>query len=694
MCQHRRAVSGVQLAARPRPHIQLAARVRPHLAAALPGLVAVALMIVWAADDGGFDATTWYWGALVSLGVLGATLVARRGAVALPRSLVIALSAFSLYVAWSYLSMTWAQYPGAALEGSNRALLYLLVFTLMATIPWTVPAAQAALLVFAFAIGVIALVLLFHLSSGSRIPGLFIGGRLAAPTGYENGTAALFTLAALVSIALASRRHLPGIMRGLLFTGACADLQLAVIPQSRGWLFTLPLVAIAAVAVADRRLRTTVATIIPTAGALVALRPLLRVFHPDGGAPLIAAAKTAGHEGIMCCAGVLVAGTLLAWAEQTRPAPRLTRRPRIALGVVLAAIALGGGVAAALAVSNGHPISLLKREWHGFTHAPTTYFSGTHFVDVGSERYDVWRVSLLAVKAHPIGGLGQDNFGDYYLLHRKVGIEVSWTHSLEMRLLAHTGIVGTALFVVFLVAALAAAGRARRRGDPLVRGIAAAALMPMVVWLIHGSIDWFWELPALTGPALGFVAMAGRLGSLRERASVADPGPVAGVEARRRRWSPAAGQAALAAGVVALVAGTVVLGLPYLSARDVDRASGIGGRNPAAAYSALRRSHDLDPLSSDPGVVGGTIALEDGQWDIAGPWFAQATDKEPGSWFAWLGAGLVASAQGDRVRAERDFARAKSINSIQPAVQQAAAQVDDRHPLTPQQALSKLVFAP
>ena len=30
-------------------------------------------------------------------------------------------------MAWSYLSMLWAQYPGLALDGANRALMYLLI---------------------------------------------------------------------------------------------------------------------------------------------------------------------------------------------------------------------------------------------------------------------------------------------------------------------------------------------------------------------------------------------------------------------------------------------------------------------------------------------------------------------------------------------------------------------------------------
>ena len=96
---------------------------------------------------------------------------------------------------------------------------------------------------------------------------------------------------------------------------------------------------------------------------------------------------------------------------------------------------------------------------------PTADATGSHFGTVGSGRYDFWRVSLDALVAHPIGGLGQDNFADYYLPRRHTNEEPAWTHSLEMRLLAHTGVVGFALFAAFIVAAVAGAIRVRRRAD-------------------------------------------------------------------------------------------------------------------------------------------------------------------------------------------------------------------------------------
>ena len=50
-------------------------RLRPHVRAGLPGLFAVGLMLLWAVHNGGYDAETWYWGALATLAVLAATLV-------------------------------------------------------------------------------------------------------------------------------------------------------------------------------------------------------------------------------------------------------------------------------------------------------------------------------------------------------------------------------------------------------------------------------------------------------------------------------------------------------------------------------------------------------------------------------------------------------------------------------------------
>ena len=299
---------------------------------AAPALPALGLMVLWAEHDGGYDADTWYWGALALLALLVATVIglgSRRAR--LSRAGVVSLAALGAYTAWSYASIAWAQTPGLALQGSNRTLLYLLMFALLLILPWTPRSALGALVLFALGVGALGAILLVRLAAQDGIPELVVQGRLVAPTGYFNSSVALFMIEALLGVALATRRDLPPPLRGLLIALACAGLQLCVLGQSRGWLFTLPFVALAALAVVRDRLRFGVAAVIPIAATAAVVRSLLDVYKTHQSAAL---GQTAAHAGSTClviCAAAFVLGTLAAWAEtRVRPpaVPRGQARPR------------------------------------------------------------------------------------------------------------------------------------------------------------------------------------------------------------------------------------------------------------------------------------------------------------------------------------------------------------------------------
>jgi hypothetical protein len=691
---------------------RLAAGLRARLIAAhawsIPGLAVVALMIVWAVHDGGYDADTWYWGALVVLGLLASVVVARGwGALQLSTAAKVALVAFALYVAWSYLSIAWAASPGDALTGSNRALFYFLVLATMLVLPWTVRGALIALLTFVVGIGVVAIVLLVRLASADHVAALVISGRLAAPTGYFNATAALFTIQALMAIALAARRELPGLLRGVLIGFACAGLQLGVIVQSRGWLFTLPLILIVAIILLPDRLRVAGAAVLPAAATLAVVHPLLHVYQASSAGALNRAASDAGHSALRMTLIVFVLGTVIAWVESLLPTPRPSALRRRLLGTVAVLLAAGAAIAGGFALSHGHPFGYISRQWHGFSH-PTAVHSGSHFSDLGSGRYDFWRVALDAFVSHPVSGLGQDNFYNYYVPRRRTGETPSWPHSLELRLLAHTGLVGTALFALFLIAGIAAALRGRRRAPPEAtvttdlppaRGptlpaaaVAAIALLPLVVWLIYGSVDWFWEVPALSGPALGFLGMAAALGNRSRAAEAAPDSDTGGGTTPIGRPSRTAGRLAGALGVLVLLAAVVVLGFPYLSVRETSIGSDLGQTDPTKALHALSTAADLNPLSATPDRFAGYIALSSRSYGSARARFEQVISRDPGGWYAWFGAGLAASALGNRAQARRDFLRAASINPRNATVAGALADVDTRHPLTPAAALRVLAL--
>jgi O-antigen ligase len=84
-------------------------------------------------------------------------------------------------------------------------------------------------------------------------------------------------------------------------------------------------------------------------------------------------------------------------------------------------------------------------------------------------------------------------------------------HSLELEMAAELGIVGLITFGV-MVGGVALAARRAFRCHPL---LAAGSCAAIVVWFLHASIDWDWQLPAVTLPAL---VLAGALLALAEAA--------------------------------------------------------------------------------------------------------------------------------------------------------------------------------
>src|SRR5690349_9172847 len=364
-------------------------------------VVVVLLLILWAAHDGGYDEDTWYWGALILLALAAMVVGGLFGPLRrLGTATKVALGAFAVYVAWSYASIAWAAYRGDALSGSNKALLYLLVFALCAVSRWTPRRALWMTTAYTVAVGAVGALILLKMAFGQHAASLFTEGRLISPTGYLNANAALFMTTALLAVALAVRRELPVVLRGVLLAIACEGVQLALLAESRGWLFTLPLVLLVGIVVVRDRLRIAVAAIIPVIGALVPLHRLLHVYevtavdHPTTSA-FNHAAKTAGATSLVCCVVVLIAGTLVLVAED-RFKPREVRRSVVlAGGLVAAALAIAVAAAGAVAATHGHPIRFFNEQWHGFTHPSTTNAAQvSHFASTGSEREDAWRVAL------------------------------------------------------------------------------------------------------------------------------------------------------------------------------------------------------------------------------------------------------------------------------------------------------------
>ncbi len=128
---------------------------------------------------------------------------------------------------------------------------------------------------------------------------------------------------------------------------------------------------------------------------------------------------------------------------------------------------------------------------------------------LGSNRYDFYRVALDEFVAHPLVGIGADNFQQQYLVHGRSDETPRYPHSVELRTLAETGARSAPCSPSSGSARRYwPAWRAMRRSDPLVRAVAAAALAGFGYWVVHGSFDWFWEFAGLGASAFALLGIA------------------------------------------------------------------------------------------------------------------------------------------------------------------------------------------
>jgi O-antigen ligase len=631
----------------------------------IPGVAAVAVFLFWATAQGGVLATDSYPGALFLLGVLSATLYAFRARLPrLPRLPLAAIALLGAFALWSYLSIAWADDQGAAWDGANRCLLYLTAFVIFAVPPWGPRTAAALLGLYAVGIGVIGGTVLLEAANSANPLEYFIAGRFAEPTGYHNANAALFTSAIFPAIFLASRQEAPWPARGLMLALAGVLFQLALMPQSRGWLIAAPLAALAYIAFVPGLVRTLIMVGPLAVVAALTANPVLDVFGAVDNAGALEPALDSARDATLTGAVFLfLAGSLIGFLDHHLELPEQAARvgSRAVLGVG-GVIALAGAVVAIAVI--GNPIGWAGDRWDDFKSGEFEQeFEGPRLSQgLGSNRYDFWSVAFDEFKDSPIGGVGSENFAEDYVRERNSDEEPTHPHNLSLRILAQTGLVGAALFIGFLVVALIGVGRTRlRSSDPLGRGVGGLAAVVFVYWFAHSTGDWFWAFPALSAPVFAWLGLGMRVG--------ADRGPRP-APTWASDWGRTAGVAAAAAAAVAAVFAVLSLALPWTAAVDTKRAAETWGASPNAAYDRLDRAADLNFLSANPYLVEGAIASRLDQPRRMRIAFDRALDRDPDNWFATLELAALDAIEGDPQSALERLQRVSELNPREPVTDQ------------------------
>ena len=294
----------------------------------------------------------------------------------------------------------------------------------------------------------------------------------------------------------------------------------------------------------------------------------------------------------------------------------------------------------------------------------------------GSNRSREWRVAWLEFRDHPIVGIGSDNYQAAFLLRRTDSDhEPRYPHSIPLRLLSQLGVVGTSLFLVFAGMAVAVALGLRRRADAITGGVAAVCLTTFAYWLLHGSVDWFWEMPTLAAPAFGLLGLA--------------TSTAAGMTTRLPNRNRSIALYTAAAAIALCVPLTA---LPWLAESYENAGSAVWRQDLGLAYARLDRAAELNRVAAAPLVLKGSIALRSRDLVGARRSLEAAIEREPDNWYAHFQLALAESLGNAFPVASAEIRRAQELNPLDPVVATAAKLIADGRKPNPERLNSRFVI--
>jgi tetratricopeptide (TPR) repeat protein len=618
----------------------------------LPTAVTLVLLVIALAYDGAFTASRWGPLAVATLALLALAPARRlRG----PRlAAVLAIWAFA---GWTALSATWSGSPGDAVEGACRAFLYAGLFTLpVATLPDQVAARRLAALAGA-TLG--TFVLVFFAVLYVRGEPLLLAGRLNAPIGYRNGTAALLVMAFWPLICVAAARPVSPVVRGFAYAAASLSLGLAFLTQSRGALLGFAVGGVVVLAIGPDRLRRAWLTIVSVGLVAIFSGALLGPYdafldHVDQSASITSALQALLAIAVLALITMVLVAIFdrgLRATDAGRDRLRVGAATALGLGAVLSCIA-------ALSVI-GNPVTFARDKVEEFkaVDAPVSQGS-TRLGATGGQRYDLWRVGLRQFERAPLVGAGEGSYRFAYYRERENDRNLSSPHSLVIGTLAELGLAGAALLLAFLIATGLAIARTAARAGESRRWIGAAAAVGAVL-VAQSAVDWLWLIPGLTGLAMFALGIAVALGAEPEA-------PADGADAPRPPWLR------VAAGAVCCAAALAVA-LFYLGDYEVRKARAAGDRGAAAQQlAAAERAERLNPWALEPRFLQASALETLGRRGAARAELAGALELEPDSFVVPGLLGDLELRAGHDRQARAWYRRALSENPLDTGLQQLA----------------------
>jgi O-antigen ligase len=597
-----------------------------------------------------------------------------------PAIVWVGVGLLAAFAVWCGITLLWSVAPDRTWGYINRSVAYTLVVVLAIA-----AASSAPRVIERVACGwlAVALACALYALAGKVMPGAQILGvsfnhtavasRLRAPLEYWNALALVMVLAVPIALRLATDDSRREQTRLFGLTSLFILMLILGMTYSRGGLVAFAVALVVVTVLGREKLRglavvgVTVLALIPVLG-LAFSRPALKAINvplaertPDG---IVLGLVLAGS-----IIGLLIAGWgLLRLEERAKwsdESTQLVWRGLGATAAVVAILALGG-----IATANGGPSGFVHDAWHEFSKTSKDDVSNpARIISSNSgNRWVWWEEAAGAWWAKPLGGWGAGSFPVTHKLYRHVELGVAQPHNVPLQFLAETGLVG-ALIVMSGVGLLfwAALARVRSLAPGREREIAVALLAGAIAWLVHGLVDWDWDIPGVTVPALLFL---GVLVAVRPPPRVGVVRPDGGVAGR-----------SLALGLACVVLGLSIVSaaLPLLadsrasSALAVTNNAGESELEHAAAQADLAAR--LDPTAVRALLAAAAIEQGRGRLLDAKRYLLQAVRRQPYSSAAWERLLRLTLQTADRPGAQAAGRRLIALDPLGKGAQALAAQL-------------------
>ena len=495
------------------------------LTCAWPALLAIAVIVFvllrLAFDQGGYVPAAYTSAGAIAFISL-AVLVLRPSQERFSTHALIAVASLAAFACWTGLSRMWSVVPDVPVLDMQRAMLYLALFGLGLLAADS--GRNARLLVWSV-LGVIVVIIGSGLLSrlqpdlvASTVdPFVAVFYRLDYPFGYWNAFGALASMGAVLAVGLAADRRSSAALRAAAAGASVLLIVTMYLSLSRGAWLALILGVVVLIAIAPNRWMVLLTLLLAGGAAAVAILRLRGypavVEDPKAGSGQAAHGRAFTSELIALMFVVVAAQAALGMVRvSSLVEQRLGKIRRVTLtaGAILVVVGLVAGYALNGNAAEGRTTTAfddatgwLDRQWQDFLNPATIPEMGTaRLVSAKGSRSEAYRIAINGFEAHPVIGGGAGSYEVRYARERRIGEKIRDAHSLPLETLSELGAVGMLLLVGFLGAA-AAPGRRALRGRGAIRPAEAAAVSAtLAAWLGHASVDWDWEMPALTGVAL------------------------------------------------------------------------------------------------------------------------------------------------------------------------------------------------